>query len=165
MLFSAARRHGNGVRTGWSIERSLRWSSLQSPIFVLMIVRKGKDCYYIKLGVRRMYAGNTGKQLTFQSRANGINWRSPLFRPTRKDWQDDAEGRSVALIIGGSETTLMSFDNGARHRKPNAHSLALRRDECVEYAVATNDARTVIDDLEQHGPVVKGACSNENLRC
>jgi hypothetical protein len=43
--------------------------SLQSPIFVLMIVRKGRDCYYIKLGVRRMCAGNTGKQLTFQSRA------------------------------------------------------------------------------------------------
>jgi hypothetical protein len=34
----------------------------------------------------------------------------------------------------------------------------------VEYALATNDARTVIDDLEQHGPVVKGACGNENLR-
>src|SRR5258706_14027843 len=82
-----------------------------------------------------------------------------------RDWQDDAEGCSVALIIGGSKTTLMSFDNGARHRKTAAHSFALGRDECVEYAVATDDARTVIDDLEQHGPVVKGACGNENLRC
>src|ERR1700738_3176927 len=57
----------------------------------------------------------------------------------RQGWQDDAEGCSVALIIGSSKTTLMSFDNGAGHRKPDAHSLALGRDECVEYAVATDD--------------------------
>ncbi|CAB3799097.1 hypothetical protein LMG28138_04583 [Pararobbsia alpina] len=83
----------------------------------------------------------------------------------RRDWQDDAEGRSVSLAIGGSKTTLMSFDNGSGHRKPDTHSLALGRDECVEDAVATDDARTVVDDLEQHGPVVEGARGNENLRC
>src|SRR5258708_17052594 len=82
-----------------------------------------------------------------------------------QDWQDDAEGCSVALIIGGSKTTLMRFDNGPGHSKPDAHSLALRRDECVEYAVATHDARTVVDNLEQHGLIVKGACGNENPGC
>lgn len=81
----------------------------------------------------------------------------------RQDGQDNIEGCSVTLIIGGSETTFMRFDNGARHRKPNAHSLALGRDECVEYAVAIDNVRTVINDIEQHGAVVKGARSNENL--
>src|ERR1700731_3915636 len=83
----------------------------------------------------------------------------------RQDWQDDAESCSVALIIGSSKTTIMGFDNGAGHSEPDAHSLALGRDECIEYAVAANDSRPVIDDIEQHGLGIKGARGNENPGC
>jgi len=81
------------------------------------------------------------------------------------DRQDNAEGCSVTLVVGGSKMTLMSFSNRAGHRKPDAHPLALGRDECVEYAVSTENARTVVDDFEQHGLVVKAARGNANLRC
>src|SRR5947209_5366238 len=70
----------------------------------------------------------------------------------------------MAIVIGGSQMAFMSLDDRAGHRKSDTHSFTFGRDEGIEYAVVTYDARTVIDDLEQHGLVIPEACGNANLR-
>jgi hypothetical protein len=58
-----------------------------------------------------------------------------LGRGIRPTWQDNLKRRSVRVSSRGSQSSAVSFDNGAANRRAHPHAMGLRCKECIEDAV------------------------------